>query len=164
MKQNLLFRSWFYFRTGWQTYFAFILAAINTLTVTYFLAIERAPLLQEIFPSFFHYVAIVSAIGVPLLIGIGYAHWKRTRARKAEVDIGFETNPYQRRIVVNTEIVLQLNLRLIEMILKTSNGEKLSDDELKQIQEFKHEMKQHIDNRTFKNQQDYQFFKKIDKL
>ena len=34
VKNNLGFRSWYYFRTGWSTYFAFILAALNTLTVT----------------------------------------------------------------------------------------------------------------------------------
>ena len=51
-KNNLGFRGWYYFRTGWSTYFAFILAAINTLTVTYFLAIENYPSLKSIFPQF----------------------------------------------------------------------------------------------------------------
>ena len=72
MKQNLAFRSWFYFRTGWQTYFAFVLAAINTLTVTYFLAIENYPSLKTIFPSFEIYILIVVSIGIPLLVLIGY--------------------------------------------------------------------------------------------
>ena len=52
-KNNIGFRGWYYFRTGWTTYFAFILAAINTLTVTYFLAIENYPILKSIFPSNF---------------------------------------------------------------------------------------------------------------
>jgi len=144
-------------------YFAFIFAAINTLTVTYFLAIERAPSLQAIFPSFFQYVLIVSLIGAPLLIGIGYAHWKRTKARKAEVDIGFETNPYQRRFVVNTEIILHLNLKFIEMLMRSTSGEKLTENEMKEIQVYKDDIENHIKQRTFKNQMDYQFFKKIDK-
>ena len=38
------------------------------------------------------YVLIVSAIGIPLLVYIGYAHWKKTAARKAEVDIFYELN------------------------------------------------------------------------
>ena len=50
VKNNLSFRGWFYFRMGWATYFAFIFAAINTLTVTYFLAIENYPFLTIIFP------------------------------------------------------------------------------------------------------------------
>ena len=163
MTENWLFRSWFYFRNGWSMYFAFIFAAINTLTVTYYLAIERVPALQVIFPSFFQYVSIVSLIAVPLLIGIGYAHYKRTKARKAEVDIGFETNPYQRRFVVNTEIILHLNLRLIEMLMRSTSGEKLTENEMKEIQVYKDDIENHIEKRTFKNQMDYQFFKKIDK-
>ena len=163
MVENLAFRAWFYFRNGWSMYFAFIFAAINTLTVTYFLAIERAPALQAIFPSFFQYVLIVSLIGVPLLIGIGYAHWKRTKARKAEVDIGFETNPYQRRFIVNTEIILHLNLKLIEMLMRSTSGEKLTENEMKEIRVYKDDIENHIQQRTFKNQMDYQFFKKIDK-
>ena len=163
MTENSAFRAWFYFRNGWSMYFAFIFAAINTLTVTYFLAIERAPALQAIFPSFFQYVLVVSLIGIPLLIGIGYAHWKRTKARKAEVDIGFETNPYQRRFVVNTEIILHLNLKLIEMLMRSTSGEKLTENEMKEIGAYKDDIENHIQQRTFKNQMDYQFFKKIDK-
>ena len=163
MTENSLFRLWFYFRNGWSMYFAFIFAAINTLTVTYYLAIERVPALQVIFPSFFQYVAIVSLIAVPLLIGIGYAHYKRTKARKAEVDIGFETNPYQRRFVVNTEIILHLNLKLIEMLMRSTSGEKLTENEMKEIRVYKGDIENHIQQRTFKNQMDYQFFKKIDK-
>ena len=163
MAENSLFRAWFYFRNGWSMYFAFIFAAINTLTVTYYLAIERVPALQVIFPSFFQYVAIVSLIGVPMLIGIGYAHYKRTKARKAEVDIGFETSTYQRRFIVNTEIILHLNLRLTEMLMKLTSGEKLTENEIKKIQEYKDDIENHIEQRTFTNEKDYQFFKKIDK-
>ena len=163
MTENSLFRAWFYFRNGWSMYFAFIFAAINTLTVTYFLAIERAPALQLIFPSFFQYVGIVSLIGVPLLIGIGYVHFKKSKARKAEVDIAYETSPYQRRFIVNTEIILHLNLRLTEMLMKLTHGEKLTENEIKKIREYKDDIENHIEQRTFTNEKDYQFFKKIDK-
>ncbi|SVE64402.1 uncharacterized protein METZ01_LOCUS517256, partial [marine metagenome] len=43
MTKNTGFRGWYYFRIGYSSYFAFIFAAINTLTVTYFLAIENYP-------------------------------------------------------------------------------------------------------------------------
>ena len=76
------FRAWYYFRMGWGYYFAFIFAAINTLTVTYFLAIENYPALEVIFPSFEIYIIIICSIGIPLLVTIGYAHYKRTKARK----------------------------------------------------------------------------------
>ena len=64
MKKNIGFRGWYYFRTGWSVYLAFIFAAINTLTVTYFLVIENYPILKEIFPSFLHYIVIVSMVGM----------------------------------------------------------------------------------------------------
>ena len=112
MGKNIGFRSWFYFRTGWSMYFAFILSAVNTLTVTYYLAVEKVPFLVEIFPSFIHYVLIFVAIGVPILVTTGYAHFKRTSARKAEVDISVETNPYMIRTLVNSEYILKLNLIL----------------------------------------------------
>ena len=75
-EKNYVSRLWFYFRNGYGTYFAFILAAINTLTVTYYLAIEKFPTLQTIFPSFGQYVLIIAAIGIPLLISIGFVHFK----------------------------------------------------------------------------------------
>ena len=92
--KGLGFRGWFYFRVGWSTYFAFIFAAINTLTVTYFLAIENYPFMKEIFPSFEQYVIIVVSIGIPLLGFTGYAHYKKTRAFRSEADVWVESNPY----------------------------------------------------------------------
>ena len=53
---------------GWSTYFAFVLGAVNTLTVTYYLAIEKVPALVAIFPTFIHYVVILVSIGIPILI------------------------------------------------------------------------------------------------
>ena len=113
MKQRTGFRGWFYFRMGWSTYFAFILAAINTLTVTYFLAVDNYPSLKLLFPSFEQYIIIIIAIGLPLLILVGYAHFKSGRrgAFQSEVDILAENNPYQRRNTVNGELNLRLNLK-----------------------------------------------------
>ena len=136
MKQNLLFRSWFYFRTGWQTYFAFILAAINTLTVTYFLAIDNYPSLKTIFPSFEIYILIVVSIGIPLLIIIGYVHFKRSQSFKSEADVLIESNPYQRRNTVNSELLVRMNLELMTILLKVAKKEDLSDDEIKKITKY----------------------------
>ena len=97
MGNHLGFRAWFYFRNGWSTYFAFIFAAINTMVVTYYLAIENLPTLKEIFPSFLLYLTVISSIGVPLLIFVGYIHFKRTAAYKAEADIYYESNPFALR-------------------------------------------------------------------
>ena len=163
MQKHRGFRAWFYFRNGWSLYFAFIFAAINTLTVTYYLAIEKIPSLQIIFPSFLHYIVIVIIIGIPFLVFIGYAHYKRTAAFRSEADISMETNPYQRRMVVNTESILRLNLKLIDIILQSSLTEKSSKEDLENITEIKNEISELLRDRTFKNDKDIEFLKDIDK-
>ena len=162
MTNNPFFRAWYYFRMGWGTYFAFIFAAINTLTVTYYLAIEKYPDLHWVFPTFVHYVAIVTAIGIPFLILVGYVHYKRTAARKAEVDISYETDPYKARTLVNTEISMKLNLQLIDIIMKLSKNEKISDEKYEEIKKLKDEFSKFDDGRTFKNKMDLKFLRDTD--
>ena len=162
MKQNLGFRFWFYFRSGWSSYFAFMLAALNTLTVTYYLAIEKYPLLQTIFPSFFQYVLIIVSIGVPVLILVGYAHWKRTPAYRSEADIWMESNPYQARMLVNSEMLMKINLKLLNLLIKQSKNESISDDELDTIIKLQQELTKHSEERTFANKKDVEFYKNSD--
>ena len=147
MSRNIGFRGWFYFRQGWSVYFAFIFAAVNTLTVTYFLAIENYPVLKEVFPSFSHYIVIVVAIGIPCLVLIGYAHFKRTASFKAEADIMIETNPHWRRILQNTEVLLPSYVALLELVVKLSKNEKLSEDDMNQISNLKSKLDEHIKKR-----------------
>ena len=143
MRRNLAFRSWFYFRQGWSIYFAFIMAAINTLTVTYFLAVDEYPFLTDIFPTFVHYIIIVCSIGIPLLVIIGYIHFKRSSAIRSEADIQMEVNPYWRRLLINTELMIPLYLKLSDFIIKASNDEKLTKSELDEIAKLKHELYEH---------------------
>jgi len=147
MEKNLTFRGWFYFRTGWATYFAFIVAAVNALTVTFFLAIEKYPLLSVIFPTFFHYVVIVVGIGVPLLIIVGYVHYKRSKSFRAEQDILIETSPHIRRILQNTEVLLPSYLKITELIIKLSDNKKLTDTELEEVSNLQKLLNEHIKKR-----------------
>ena len=148
MGKNLGFRGWFYFRTGWATYFAFIVAAINALTVTFFLAIESYPSLSVIFPTFFHYIVIVVGIGVPILVLVGYVHFKKSKAFRAEADVLIETNPHIRRILQNTEVLLPSYLKLTEIIVKLSENKKLTDEELKEVSKLQNQLSNHIDKRV----------------
>ena len=147
MEKNLGFRGWFYFRTGWTTYFAFIVAGINALTVTFFLAIENYPLLSVIFPTFFHYVMIVVVIGVPVLVLVGYVHFKRSKSFRAEADIQIETSPHIRRMLQNTEILLPMYLKLTELMVKLSENKKLTDKELQEVSKLQKQLNKHIDKR-----------------
>jgi|TARA_B110001454_G_scaffold217415_1_gene242697 hypothetical protein len=160
MGENLVFRSWYYFRQGWSTYFAFIFAATNTLTVTYFLAVDNYPELKIIFPSFEIYIGIISLIGIPLLVLIGYLHYKKSAAYRSEADIIFEVNPFVRRMLVNTELLIKLNLQLTENMIASSKNEKNSGDEIKNLKKLKDELQQLIDNRSFSNKMDLEYLKK----
>jgi hypothetical protein len=133
---------------GWSTYFAFIFAAINTLTVTYFLAIENYPELSQIFPTFIQYVIIVSTMGVPILVTAGYLHYKKTSAFKAEADVNIEANPHWRRMLMNTDLLLSSYVKLIELIPKITNQEELSEEEIKELSSLKESLKKQIDGQT----------------
>ena len=148
MEKNLGFRGWFYFRTGWATYFAFIVAAVNALTVTFFLAIDEYPSLGVIFPTFFHYVVIVSGIGVPLLIFVGYVHYKKSKSFRAEQDVLIETSPHFRRILQNTEILLPSYLKLTEIIVELAENKKLTNKELEEVSKLQKQLSNHIDKRV----------------
>lgn len=158
MKENIGFRGWFYFRQGWTTYFAFIFAAINTMVVTYFLAIENIPMLKEIFPNFFIYLTVVISIGVPMLIGIGYIHFKKTASYKAEADIQYESNPHALRMLINTELLLELNLKLSENIIKIINNKELSSNEIEEIFQTKNKLDTFLKERNLNRKKDLEYF------
>jgi hypothetical protein len=162
MGKNLGFRGWFYFRQGWSNYLTFFMGAINTLTITYFLAIERYPVLIAIFPNFIQYVLIACSIGVPIIVLVGYSHWKKTAARKAEVDIFYEVNPYFVRVLVNTEMMLQMNLKLNKHILKLQQGQKLSGEEINELSELQEKISEFTETRKFRSKDDMKFFSNID--
>ena len=159
MARNPGFRAWFYFRNGWSLYFALILAAINTLTVTFYLAIEKYPDLNWLFPSFLHYILVVSVIGIPFLILVGYVHYKRTAARKAEVDISYETDAYKARTLVNTEIAITLNMQLLDIITKISKKQELSAEGYQELEKLREKLAKFTSDRTFKNKMDLKFLR-----
>jgi hypothetical protein len=148
---KIIFRSWFYFRTGWATYFAFLLGAINTLTVTYYLAIEKAPFLNEIFPSFLSYALIAAMIVIPVLTIVGYIHFKKSGSYKAEADIAIESNPHFHRLIQNSEIILPIFIEILELLTRLSRNEKLSDDEINKISLINKELKDYMSKKTLRD-------------
>lgn len=158
-KIDLGYRAWYYFRNGWSIYFAFVFGAVNTLVVTYYLAIERVPILKEIFPSFVYYVAIAVALGIPILTIIGYIHWKKSGARRAEVDVNYEANPYEARTMVNTEMVLKLSLQLADLVIKLQNQKQIPENEINDIIKQIKEIEDFSSKRTFSNKLDIKYIK-----
>ena len=146
---------------GWSTYFAFIFAAINTLTVTYFLAIENYPFLKVVFPSFVTYVIIIAAVGIPLLAGIGYIHFKKSPSFRAESDVSYESNPWALRTVINSEHNLIINLRILKLITKLSKQEKFDKEEIEEIEKLEKELEEFRDQRSVENKMDLDYFRKM---
>ena len=161
MHRKQPFRGWFYFRQGWTAYFAFVFAAVNMLTVTYFLAVENYPVLDTLFPTFLHYVFIAVVIGVPMLVLVGYIHYKRTLAFKSEIDIVVESNPYQRRNIVNITILLSLTMKVNEMMLKLTKNEKLTPKEVEEVEKLQDKIKKFTSERKFSNEKDLEFLENI---
>ena len=136
--KKLIFRSWYYFRQGWSTYFAFIFAAINTLVTTYYLAIKNLPSLTQIFPTFLMYAGIISAIGIPLLVALGYIHFKKSAAFSSEQSVTAESHPYNFKLTpgYNIEVVFPLYLTMTNYMIKWSRNQKLTDEEINEITEL----------------------------
>ena len=159
MRQNIGFRGWFYFRQGWSTYFAFIFAAINTMVVTYFLAIENIPTLKIIFPTFYVYLLIMASIGIPVLILVGYAHQKRTPSYRAEADIYYESNPHAVRTYNNVDLLLHLNVKLVNLLLQDFEKNNNSKEKL-ELLELKNEIETYFIQRKTNLKTDVGLFRK----
>ena len=141
------FRYWYYLRTGYQLYFAFVFAAVNTMVVTYYLAIERAPFLKELFPSFFHYAIILIIVGIPILVLAGFVHFKKVTAFKSEMEISTESNPYLYKLPpgFTKTVAFPYNLLMSEILLKIAANEKITEKEISEMRKIQKQM-EHLIN------------------
>ena len=62
------------------------------------------------------------------------------------------------RVLVNTELMLKLNLKLNELLIKSQQNEKLSDTEVEELTNIQKELKDFTTSRKFRNKSDLQFF------
>ena len=100
-------------------------------------------------------------IGVPILVTIGFVHFKKSPAFRSDATVGFETNPFVRRNLINSELNLELNLMILNLLSRLSNNEKLTEDELNKIQESRNIISDFIDKRSIKNNKDLEYLKKL---
>jgi len=125
-------------------------------------------MLKEVFPTFIVYVTIVVTIGIPILVGVGYMHFKRSPSFRAEAVINFESNPFTRRVLVNSELTLKLNTKLMELILKISQGEKISKEEILAATKIQDELETLVNERKTEKfgerDIDLKYLKKLQKL
>ena len=145
------FRLWQYFRVGWATYFGFIFAAVNTIITTYYLAIDNISFLNQIFPTFGHYVISVILIGIPALISVGYIHTKRTASYREEAKIQTESNPHVLRGLENKELMLLVVYKMNELLIKKVNKIKFTKKEIQEMTILKEKIKNQNKTRTISN-------------
>ena len=130
-KLNDGYRIFFYFRTGYATYFAMFVGMINILTSTYFLAIDKIPSLFVIFPTFEIYIATVILIGVPIVVIAGWIHLKQIGTFSAEQNVSAEINPYNYKPLpgFSEKVIFPAYHEITKLLIKKINNEQLSDDE-----------------------------------
>jgi len=135
MKTQKSFRWWFYTRIGFHTYFAFILTGINTLTITYFLAIEKAPFLENLFPTFSVYVLYFIGIGLPLVAFVGYVHFRKIPGFKTESEVRVENNPYVYKLPPGFAKNVNWPYHLLQskILMKIAQNEKVSEEEKNEL-------------------------------
>ena len=136
LKKTLPFRSWFYFRTGYGHYFAFLLSLANMLTLTYYLAITDSSTLSSVFPNFTSYAVLAIVIAVPVLSFVGFLHMKKSLAFTSEQEVAAEAQPYNYKLPPGLwkECVTPLLFELLVLSKKNINNEKSNDDDLKRLQ------------------------------
>jgi len=124
-------RLWFYFRMGYATYLTFILGYVSTLITVYYLAIKSIPDLLSIFPHFVPFAILATVIGIPLCIGAGWMHYKRSAAYTSEVDIQYEANPYYFKLPpgYNLEVLGPLYLEILVLLKRLTVGQEMLNEE-----------------------------------
>lgn len=128
-------RAWYYFRMGYGTYLTFALGYGSTLVTVYYLAIRNAPDLLSIFPHFWPFAILATVIGIPLSIGIGWIHLKRSVLYGSEADIGVESSPYTYKLPrsgVGMDLDYPARLMQLRMMRKLVESSGLLTDEMRE--------------------------------
>jgi len=141
-KKRVGFRAWFYLRMGYTIYWAFLIMGINTLTVTYFLAIEKAPFLKDIFPTFAHYAIVLIIIAVPILVLTGFIHYKKIPGYKSEAEVTVESNPYVFKLPPGywMHVIMPFFRLQSQILMKLTENKELTDEEISKMEELQKKM------------------------
>ncbi len=127
-------RGFAYFRRGYRTYMAILIGILNVSTTTYFLLIDSVPSLGNLFGSFEVYVISLIGVGLPLIIFVGWIHFKRLGAHSTDLSTFAKAQPYFYKYRPGFELVFgEAFLALHRLNLKIVNKEKLTPDEIEEV-------------------------------
>ncbi len=126
------------------------LGAINVLTSTYFLAVDKMPFIKGVFPTFEMYVLTAVLVAVPIVAATGYVHFKRLGAHSADVAVAFQNYIYNYRLPpgFNVEVFGPAYRMLLRATLKQACSEKLTDAEIREIDALRERLRHLIDGGT----------------
>ncbi len=111
--RKLLYRSWYYFRTGYSIYIAFFIGFFSNIIIIYSLGIKPVidstnpgtlgGILKFLFPRQTNFIVIAALVTTPFCIYVGLLHLKKTGAFAAEASVALESNPYVYKLVPGKE-------------------------------------------------------------
>lgn len=100
---RIIYRAWFYFRVGYSTYLALLVGIASNLLLFYKLGIQDIDLLHDWFTSLTLFAITAILILLPVSIGAGLYHMKRTGAYAADAAVSAEQNPYAYKAIPGKE-------------------------------------------------------------
>ena len=100
------------------------------------------------------------AIGIPLLTIIGYTHYRRSPAYSSETGIMIRANPYMRRTLINSELNVELNIKICEILMKMSNKED-TKKEMLELKAIHDKITEFVSDRKFSNNKDLDYLKDV---
>lgn len=136
-----LYRSWFYFRTGYNTYVAFFIGFASNIIVIYKLGISENKFLGTYFQSLTIFAILALIVLVPVGISAGLYHMKRTGAYAADASVSTESNPYIYKVLPGKEqeVFLPLWILTVQGLAKMLDQQKaMTSDERERLEELLH--------------------------
>ena len=139
-------------------YVVFMLGVLNTLTLTFYLIVDNYPELDSIFPNFTSYAMIISMVGFPLMILLGYMHIRRSSAYRSEVEVSIETNPYTYKLPpgIHREVLAPFFYEALGILKKTDTGEALSSEEIQSLNNLDKKLDFLVDGGILKKPSDFE--------
>jgi len=147
---KLIYRSWFYFRTGYNTYIAFFIGFASNIIVIYKLGVSENKFLDTYFQSLTIFAILALIVLVPLCISAGLYHMKRTGAYAADASVSTESNPYIYKVLPGKEqeVFLPLWVLTVQGLAKMLDQQKaMTSDERKKLEELLHKAEGLLDGK-----------------
>ncbi len=121
-----MYRSWFYFRTGYNLYLAFLIGFASNIVVLFRLGVTENKYLAPLFPSLTIFTIIGLLVAIPVGIFTGLYHMKRSGAYAADASVQLEANPYIYKIVPGKEqeVFLPLWVLTVKALAKMLDRER----------------------------------------